>query len=1003
MASKNQGAKAVRAARNNSQEFTNKKVDPACTDCLNTPPVRAIILYPNLGTPLMIPPDEKYLNFFIAAENSSKEYFEVVKNTTNSFPAPARSGFRYVDKHLRIHAISNKKMKENTDEGRLWNDGKLCGNAFDNVQVWCIGRLSSGTITDIDGNIFANIRERTLEQYGKISAAHTDSNDRAAENVPLVWVYQVRIILASIPNLPKAGAIASLAWMVALPDTYKKQAALSEMSDWEYQDKLIYDFLESQKKNPKKSHFPELYEFSLPNGALGSALPEQVKKASHRLKAWHPFMIGVKKKLVIGHLSDVHINVRQFAMAKSQAQVVEGVRIKLGSRVNITFVALKNIFDEMKKAGADILFITGDLLDFNRNIDPDEVSTDVGDQWDKFNVSKNINNSTLYKRGLDDMLMYSLLRYSYRELKLPVFLTTGNHEAYDIPYGISPRRNKSVDLTGILEMTGDIRSPGSEIPVKSRELPSLLDLTFMPKTAEKIFVKSAAESAKYAHKNLDKNAYSSVKANEGIAADHNLTIYEACLIYGPTYAQALTSQNFLESNFDWFFTLFTPLADYAIAYESQQLIGLDWGGSENYVNLSDLVNPFNADFQGAGILPRACDSITKMQEELLESAFSRPKNDPIRTTLLFSHFTFVNFDMKVPFRKSGKQNIVKHRIGTFGDFNVGTFEKKQDWLHRNCINNNVQYHFSGHSHRSGIYTVADHFVESGGAGSNAKTENLISGLTGNVCELRGFDAGIEPNHPDNKVGKETKLIVSSCGGPIGVQNQDQELFGYNLQLPSGTLLNEDAVPPLKLVKTDTIKVPFSKPRLCVALDYLWIMWRTAGDKEGEVPIDFVHPDPKSFITVPNSMPNFFWVKLGRKVDALKCISKINFYIHINDKFQKISMNYKAFTPGSDFAGQLYFDEKNSAELINSVIQKNIEFSGRTAFPKIFCEVELKKPTGPATRHFNYEDKWYFPVKLVRVDSKSWVLTRPLDHAGEVPDWDWLSRTFSGKYPNKMAV
>lgn len=80
---------------------------------------------------------------------------------------------------------------------------------------------------------------------------------------------------------------------------------------------------------------------------------------------------------------------------------------------------------------ADVLVTTGDLLDFNRNLDPNAIPPNsIAGQWRAFNVLNNIRNPELYKRGLDDMLVYSLLRHAYQTWNLPVFLTTGNHEAW---------------------------------------------------------------------------------------------------------------------------------------------------------------------------------------------------------------------------------------------------------------------------------------------------------------------------------------------------------------------------------------------------------------------------------------------------------------------------------------------------------------------------------------------------------------------------------------------
>lgn len=1013
MATTNAGVKAARAAMTNSHEFANEKVDPSCTKCLETPPIRAIILYPNIGTPLIVPPGEEYLTFFIAAENSSREHFGVRRSGPNNFPAPAVSGYRYVDKHLRFHSISNKKVKEDTDEGRLWNDGKLCGKAYDNVKVWCIGRLSKdfGTITDIDGNIFANIRPRTLEQYGNIKTAHPDPEDKNVENVPLVWVYQIRIKLESIPQMPAAGSIGSLAWVVSIPEKYRKQASLSGMSDWEYQDKLIYDFLEAQKKNPKKSHIPDFYEFSLTTETVSSTLPDQSKKVSHRLKAWHPFVIGTKSKLSIGHLSDVHINCRQFAMAKSDAQVIEGVSPKLGPKIDITFVALKNLFDEMKKEGADAIFVTGDLLDFNRNIDPNKIGNEVADQWKKFNVSKNINDPTLYKRGFDDMLMYSLLRYSYEILKLPVFVTTGNHEAYDVPYGISPRTNKKTKLTGILEKVGLVAAPGSVAPPESPEIKKEADWkteasfaidTMLSLTPTKLLDKSIDETilaVKKEEANADINSYVLGKANEGIPADHNLTVYEACLVYGPTFAQVLTSQNFTADNYDWFFTLFTPLADFVVDYGGQRIIGLDWGSSERFVSLEGHLNPLNNDHQGMAFLPRAPESINKLQKELLESAFYLRKPKP-KTTLLFSHFPFINFDMDVPFMNGSEPNIVEHRVEDLNKFNFGTCEKEQRWLYDNCINGKVQYHFSGHSHRSGVYTVGDLKAEPAPSSARFGSHNKINPGR-DICSVTGFDPGLHPKHKDNKVTNRTKLIVSSCGGPIGVQNQNQELYAFNMQLPSGTLLNEDAMPPIRLVKADPQKVSFAEPRLCVALDYLWVMWKTNGG--AEEPICFKNPDFGSIAPRLNAMPQYLDVRLGRKIRALDCIADISFFVYMRSGqsggFIKILTTFEEKNKSAAFSHRITFNDKASIEKLNSIIKNYLPASP----PVLFCEVKLKKPIGDAVQHFNWIDNWYFPVHLEQVMPMRWTISRPSGELGEVPNWPWLNQSFPKKYPSAGAI
>ncbi|XXQ52314.1 hypothetical protein ACA040_000956 [Xenophilus aerolatus] len=112
-----------------------------------------------------------------------------------------------------------------------------------------------------------------------------------------------------------------------------------------------------------------------------------------------------------------------------------------------------------------------------------------------------------------------------------------------------------------------------------------------------------------------------------------MTIYEACLAYGPTYGQALTGYNFDGGQFDWFYALFTPLADVVYAYgakpeeksgagASQVIAALGWGVNENFKNLWDTkaLSKIGVDRQGAGILPRATESFSADQLKLVTQA-----------------------------------------------------------------------------------------------------------------------------------------------------------------------------------------------------------------------------------------------------------------------------------------------------------------------------------------------------------------------------------------------
>lgn len=269
-------ANKARASTGAALNYANVKLDPSCTECTDIPDVRAIILHPNLGTPLILHSSEKILNFFIAGEEATRSLFGV-NPSANNYPEPAPLGYLYVDKHLRFYSINKKNIKENTKDGRLWDDGKICAKAASHVKVWCVGMLEMGVIKDVTGKIIANIRPKTIDDFNSIRPAHTDPNDSMTHNSRLKWLYQVQIELEGLPKKLSEDEIVSIAWMVPMPERYKKEPTLMGIEDWEYQDKLIYDFLEAQKYDSSKGHISDLYEFNV-ESASSSKFPKIKKR-----------------------------------------------------------------------------------------------------------------------------------------------------------------------------------------------------------------------------------------------------------------------------------------------------------------------------------------------------------------------------------------------------------------------------------------------------------------------------------------------------------------------------------------------------------------------------------------------------------------------------------------------------------------------------------------------------------------------------------------------------
>ncbi|MDR3300212.1 MAG: hypothetical protein LBU43_09515 [Candidatus Accumulibacter sp.] len=54
--------------------------------------------------------------------------------------------------------------------------------------------------------------------------------------------------------------------------------------------------------------------------------------------------------------------------------------------------------------------------------EPQGAATAIGELWKDFNILANYENPKKYPRGLDDILIYSLVRNAYVQHRLPVFM-----------------------------------------------------------------------------------------------------------------------------------------------------------------------------------------------------------------------------------------------------------------------------------------------------------------------------------------------------------------------------------------------------------------------------------------------------------------------------------------------------------------------------------------------------------------------------------------------------
>ncbi|MDT4822319.1 hypothetical protein FQZ97_555160 [compost metagenome] len=303
-------AEKVRVARTS---VTHEPKLEGCVDCEEKAPIRAVILSPNLGTPLILSPGQTKRSIFIAAEALANQYFGV------GFDAPlqpveyfgnkvlnTKYGAVFADRHLRLYPIKGKQPTKEPKDTMLFADGKAASFAMTAVRVWQVGKFRGGLMVNRDGEPVAIIRPATAKMYPGLS-----------------HIYEIELDLSKLPGGAGLNAMHTFAWMVPVPQKYAQRPELKGVEMWEYQDQVILDFLDQQKANSQRSHYPSLYEFDLSSDIPDNALPRQISDTKHRLMAWHPVMRGKAAQLRIGHLSDVHVNVRQNALAKSPAHLLE--------------------------------------------------------------------------------------------------------------------------------------------------------------------------------------------------------------------------------------------------------------------------------------------------------------------------------------------------------------------------------------------------------------------------------------------------------------------------------------------------------------------------------------------------------------------------------------------------------------------------------------------------------------------------------------------------------
>jgi hypothetical protein len=534
------------------------------------------------------------------------------------------------------------------------------------------------------------------------------------------------------------------------------------------------------------------------------------------LQSRHPVYIPEKWEGKVGVVGDLHVSSRQCLYPLANAQVIptaeEQYSPYLGEIAHQNLSSAKSLMYNVSRE-SDILVIVGDMYDHSRNCDPHTFINTVNNTdklWNALNYDLNQSYDS-YPREIDGLLMLSQILSVYGSYAKPVIYTSGNHEAYEHPFGITPRVPFTKDMEFQIRINTGLAAEHNLTFYEAALLhgPGSYNIgTEM--NVDKIrsdikFIKNASELAEKL-KLISPRVNSILDKATDYADDILDNVKDTSFDTSNDHSSERLKGNFRAKNFDWLYCLYTPWKDFVISYGAGEscynFISLGWGNEEDGL-IESLAS-------GCGTLPRASDACTQHQVDLTKWA----ADSGAKYNILLTHFTFICYDREKALKDlQANINIPPHyepqdaymaymNLSPFvvkTQYDIGSFYQNRMDMYKLLMSKNIHYSICGHSHRAGAYA----FV---GAG-NGDTKTL-----GKLYSSRSKRDTLKP------LG-EYKVLVCGASGPYSHQNYNGELGGFGMECPQGLVLNvpKDAVE----WKKDPVCFNTAKPRLAVVMDYLW--------------------------------------------------------------------------------------------------------------------------------------------------------------------------------------